>query len=235
MEPDQHASLNLKPELGSSGTPPSGLQLTLTWWMLVPLMLPLRSTRNTSSLVALCSSRGSRSKSGQKLSIRTGLLRMSLWYRFLTNSSCGPRQQRASNLLLHENTGKGDGLSRQEEEDVSVHLNSLIFHSQGNLCKSDLAFVALIKMFIGFHFFRFSVYIYIYIYACQVSIMYVHISYWTYVTKLSPLLRLLATNRDSLRVRGLVNHYLCRSALTLHRAYHMHATANLHAKSTGDY
>lgn len=62
-------------------------QITLTRWMLLPLMLPLRSTRNSSSLVALCSSCGSHSRSGQKLSINTGLFKMSLWYRFLTNSS----------------------------------------------------------------------------------------------------------------------------------------------------
>lgn len=98
MGPDQCTYLNLKTKLWFIGVFLLCLQLTFTRWMLVPLMLPLRSTRNSSSLVALCSSRGSHSKSGQKLSIKTGLLRMSLWYRFLTNSNCGPSATSACEL-----------------------------------------------------------------------------------------------------------------------------------------
>lgn len=81
----------------------SCLQLTFTLWILVPLMLPLRSTRNRISLVAFCSSSCSDSKLGQKLSIRTGLLRMSLWYRFLINSSCrSPRENIGILAWAHE-------------------------------------------------------------------------------------------------------------------------------------
>lgn len=80
-------------------------RLTFTLWILVPLMLPLRSTRNSSSLVALWSSAGSLSRLGQKFSIRTGLLRMSLWCRFLTNSSCGRHTGNSGMYRLRERGG----------------------------------------------------------------------------------------------------------------------------------
>lgn len=90
--------------MGSPGSPP---RLTFTLSTSGPLMAPVRSTRKRTSRVTLCRSPGAASTSGQKLSISTGLWKMSLWKRFCTKATCEGRGVSSHPLASQCNSHQG--------------------------------------------------------------------------------------------------------------------------------